>query len=442
MERKIHEILKEWKRSPTRKPLIVKGARQVGKTYSVLMFGKKEYKNTAYLNLESSSSSRKIFEGDLDAKRIIDGISSATGESVSEEDTLIVFDEVQRSERALTSLKYLQENAPEYHVIATGSLLGMTLNRNEYSFPVGKVDIVSMNPMDMEEFLWATGNRKLSEMISASFDERRPMPLHEKAMEAYRTYLAIGGMPEAVSEFIRTGDHDLLASVQNKLSSSYLADMAKYTMPSETMRTIDVWGSIPSQLARENKKFQYSSIRHGGRSRDYWGSVTWLESAGVVNVCRRVTDGKLPLGIYEDPNSFKLYMSDTGLLSSRYGIPLERILHSDVSGELRGAMAENYVMQSLVSNGIRPYYWSSPGKAELDFVFQDQSGDIIPVEVKSADNTRSKSMSVFISKYDVPYSIKVSPKNMGFENNVLSVPLYAAYCISNRKHTSIHKTEA
>jgi predicted AAA+ superfamily ATPase len=432
MERKIHDHLKRWKDSPVRKPLLITGARQVGKTYSALTFGKTEYENTAYLNLESSLESRKVFEGDLDAKSIIRGISVAAGESVSEDSTLIILDEVQRSERALASLKYIQENAPGYHIIATGSLLGVAVDRSEYSFPVGKVEMKTMYPMDMEEFLWATGNRKLSEMINESFIDAVPMPFHEKAMELYRTYLAVGGMPEAVSEFLRTGDHDFVVSVQNKLNGSYLADIAKYSLPSETVRTIDIWSSIPSQLARENKKFQYGSVKPGARSRDYWTSIAWLAAAGTVNICRRVTDGRLPLNIYADGGSFKIYIMDTGLLSSRYGIPMNRILHSEVSGELRGAMAENYVMQALVSNGIRPYYWSSPGKAELDFVFQDIRGDIVPVEVKSADSSRSKSMSVFVSKYDVPYVIRISSRNMGYENGILSVPLYAAHCISGK----------
>ena len=437
MERKIDEYLKGWKNSPTRKPLIVKGARQVGKTYSVLTFGKKEYKNVAYVNLESSSGSKRIFEGDLNADKIIGGITAVTGESVSEGDTLIVLDEVQRSERALTSLKYLQEEAPEYHIIATGSLLGMALDRKEYSFPVGKVDLKTMHPMDMEEFLWATGNRELSNMISESFADASPMPLHEKAMDLYRTYLAVGGMPEAVSEFIQTKDHDFVVSVQNRLNESYISDVAKYSTAQETVRTIKVWSSLPSQLARENKKFQYRSVGKGARSKDYSGSIAWLEAAGMVNVCMRVEEGRLPLNIYEDNSSFKIYVVDTGLLTSRYGVPFNRILHSEVSDELKSALSENYVMQALVSNNIRPNYWSSQGTAELDFAFQDAHGNIIPVEVKSSDKVRSKSLSVFVSKYVVPYSVRISSKNMGFENNVLSVPLYAAHCI--KKEDTIKK---
>ncbi|MCL1811455.1 MAG: DUF4143 domain-containing protein, partial [Methanomassiliicoccaceae archaeon] len=334
--------------------------------------------------------------------------------------------------RALTSLKYLQEESPEHHIIATGSLLGMALDRNEYSFPVGKVDMKTMHPMDMEEFLWATGNKGLSDMISESFDRMVPVPLHGKAMELYRTYLAIGGMPEAISEFLRTKDHNFAVSAQNRLGESYLADVAKYSPPAETIRTMDVWSSLPSQLARENKKFQYGSVKPGARSKDYSGSIAWLEAAGVVSVCKRVEEGKLPLNIYEDGSSFKVYIVDTGLLSSRYGLPMKRILHSDISGELKGAITENYVMQALVSNGIRPYYWSSSGKAELDFVFQNAEGDIIPVEVKSSDKVRSKSMNLFVSKYEVPYAIRLSSKNMGFDNGIMSVPLYAAFCIDNK----------
>ena len=432
MERKINVRLKEWKSSPVRKPLLIKGARQVGKTYSALVFGKAEYKNTAYVNVESSSEAEKIFGGGPDAKNVIKGIAAVTGETIHEEDTLIVLDEVQKSERALASMKYLQEQAPGYHVIATGSLLGLTVDRKEYSFPVGKVDMITMHPMDMEEFLWATGKKQLSEMINISFDDKRPMPLHEKAMEAYRTYIAVGGMPEAVSEHVRTGDHNLVISAHSRLNSSYIADMAKYSSPADIIRTSDVWSSIPSQLAKEggNKKFQYDEIVPGGRSKDYGGPIARLEMAGLINVCRKVTEGKLPLSIYENKGSFKVFMVDTGMLATRYGLPIKRILAADLPGDVSGAMAENYVMQALISNGIIPYYWSSPGKAELDFVYQDAYGNIIPVEVKSSDNVRSKSMGVFVSNYDVPYAIRISSKNMGFENGVLSVPLYAAYRIT------------
>ena len=411
---------------------MLKGARQVGKTYSALIFGKTEYKNTAYVNIESSSEAEKIFGGGLDAKDVIRGISAVTEETIHEEDTLIVLDEVQRSERALTSLKYLQEQAPGYHVIATGSLLGLTVDRKEYSFPVGKVDMVTMHPMDMEEFLWATGKKQLSEMINISFEDKRPMPLHEKAMEAYRTYLAVGGMPEAVSEHVRTGDHNLVVSAHSRLNSSYIADMTKYSSPADIIRTTDVWSSIPSQLAKEggNKKFQYDGIVTGGRSKDYGGPIARLEMAGSINVCRKVTEGKLPLGIYENKSSFKVFMVDTGILASRYGLPMKRILAADLPDDVSGAIAENYVMQALVSNGIRPYYWSSPGKAELDFVYQDDHGNIIPAEVRSSGNVRSKSMGVFVSNYDVPYAIRISSKNTGFENGILSVPLYAAYRIN------------
>lgn len=428
MERKILGKLRTWKESINRKPLLIKGARQVGKTYSALTFGKEEYQNTAYVNLEASGSARDIFSGDLDVKRMIRGISAFTGETVSEGDTLIILDEVQTSERALTAMKYFQENS-EHHIIATGSLLGMTLNRNEYSFPVGKVDMMTMYPMDLEEYMWATGEERTASLIRSSFDDKVRMPLHERSMNIFRSYLAVGGMPESVSEHIRTDDHDFVISVQNRLNDSYVADMAKYAVPSETVRAMAVWSSIPSQLARENRKFQYSSIKAGARSRDYEASITWLETAGVINVCNRVTDGKLPLNIYEDTNSFKTYMMDTGLLTSSYGMPIGRIMDGTGSNEMRGALAENYVMQSMVSNSIEPYYWSSPGKAELDFLYQDAYGNIIPVEVKSSDKTRSKSLSLFTSRYDVPYSIRISSKNIGFENGILSIPLYAAFCI-------------
>lgn len=430
MERKIYDKLNKWKNSKRRMPLLLNGARQVGKTYTALTFGKRCYKNTVYFNMESAADIAAIFERDLNPERIIRELSVKAGQSIFKEDTLIIFDEVQACERALTSLKYFYEEAPDYHIIAAGSLLGVALNREKYSFPVGKVEMMALYPLDFEEFLMATGHEELCSMIQESYQGFTPLSLHETAMELYRTYLIVGGMPRAVSEYLETKDFNFVIAAQKSLNDAYIADMAKYATPQETTKIMAAWNSVPAQLAKENHKFQYKVIKSGARAYEYETPMEWLKSAGIINRCIRITEGKLPLTAYTDPSAFKIYIVDTGLLCSKFDIAPNVILSSPHSFDgFKGALAENYIMQVLVSKGFTPYYWSSPGKAELDFVFQDRQGNIIPLEAKSADNVRSRSLKTFISLYDPPYSIRVSAKNFGFENNIKSIPLYALFCL-------------
>lgn len=430
MERKIVERLNFWKNSPTRQPLIIYGARQVGKTYTALWYGKNNYRNTAYFNFEDTSDLAAIFERDLDPRRIIRELSTQSGQSIFEEDTLIIFDEIQASERALTSLKYFAEKAPEYHVMAAGSLLGIALNREKYSFPVGKVDMETLHPMDFEEFLWATGNRDMADLIRESYDQFSPFSLHHKALDLYREYLVVGGMPRSVLEHVEKKDFDFVLAQQKNLNNAYIADMAKYASPQETNRIMLTWQSIPAQLAKENRKFQYSTIRKGARAKEYDLSIQWLELAGLINRCIRITEGKMPLSAYAQNDFFKLYMVDTGLLCSKFGIAANVILTAPPSFDgFKGALAENYVMQSLVTSGFKPWYWESSGKAEVDFIIQDRQGQIIPVEVKSAENVRSRSLGVFVNRFHPPYSVRISAKNFGFENNIKSIPLYAVFCM-------------
>jgi predicted AAA+ superfamily ATPase len=284
--------------------------------------------------------------------------------------------------------------------------------------------------MDFEEFLWALGQEKLSALIHEALDSFTPLTLHDMAMDLYKTYLVVGGLPRAVLEYREKRDFDFVAALQRTLNDSYIADMAKYATASETTRNMAVWNSIPAQLAKENKKFQYKVIKSGARAKDYMLALDWLMAAGMINKCVNVTEGKLPLKAYEEPDIFKVYMVDTGLLCSKLDSAANVVIHTTPSFDgFKGALAENYIMQALVANGIKPYYWSSPGKAELDFVFQDRQGNIIPLEAKSADNVRAKSLRSFIDIYKPLYSVRVSAKNFGFENNIKSVPLYAVGCL-------------
>jgi len=411
-------------------PLILQGARQVGKTYTALTFGKEHYKNTVYFNMEDSGEVTAIFERDLNPERIIRELSAKSGQSIFRGDTLIIFDEIQACERALTSLKYFCENEPDYHIIAAGSLLGVVLNREKYSFPVGKVDMMTLYPLDFEEFLWATGNQTLSELIRVAFLDFKPLSLHETALDLYKTYLVVGGMPRVVTEYVDTQDFNFVLAAQKTLNDAYIADMAKYASPNETNKIMAAWGSIPSQFAKENHKFQYKRIKTGARAYEYELPINWLKAAGVINKCVKITEGKMPLSAYADSASFKVYIVDTGLLCSKFDIAANVVLSSQASFDgFKGALAENYVMQALVANGFTPYYWESSGKAELDFVLQNKEGNIIPLETKSADNVKAKSLVAFVAKYKPVWSIRVSARNFGFENNIKSIPLYAVFCI-------------
>lgn len=430
MERKIIEKLIDWKNSPRRKPLIITGARQVGKTYSALMFGKEHYKNTVYFSMEDSREVQAIFDRDLKPERIVRELSAQSAQSIFPGDTLIIFDEIQSCERALTSLKYFCENAPEYHIIAAGSLLGVAMNREKYSFPVGKVDMLTLHPLDFEEFLMANNNGSLIGLIREAFSDFSPLSLHDMAMDLYKAYLVVGGMPQAVIEYVKTQDFNFVLAAQRTINDAYIADMAKYASPQETTKIMAAWASIPAQLSKENRKFQYKVIKSGARAYEYETSLDWLKFAGIIHKCVRITEGKIPLTAYADNDSFKVYMMDTGLLCSKFGIAANVILSGAPTFDgFKGALAENYICQSLATNGFTPFYWNSNGKAELDFVFQDSQGNIIPLEGKSGDNVKSKSLKQFVSLYKPDYSVRVSAKNFGFENGIKSIPLYALFCL-------------
>lgn len=431
MERKIENTILNWKNSSKRMPLIIKGARQIGKTYTALMIGKKYYKNTVYFNMEDSQELVSIFEKDFDIERIITELSIRSGESIFKNETLIIFDEIQACERALLSLKYFCEKAPEYHIIAAGSLLGVALNREKYSFPVGKVDMITMYPMDFEEFLWALNQHDLADAIREHYQSNEMFSLHDTAMMYYKTYLLVGGMPRAVLDYIETKDYNFVTASQKSLNDSYIADMAKYATPNETTKIMNAYNSIPAQLSKENKKFQYKVIKSGARAYEYETPIEWLNASGVINKCVKIREGKMPLSVFVENESFKIYMADTGILCSKFSIPAKMILtETNAFDGFKGALTENYVAAALKTNGYDLYYWEANGKAELDFVIQSAEGDIIPVEVKAADNVRAKSLGVFMKKYDIQKAIIISSKNFGFENHIKSVPLYAVFAIN------------
>ena len=431
MYRKIISLLEAWKKSPHRKPLILQGARQVGKTYSLLEFGRSCYENVAYFNFETNPKLNKTFEENISPDYLIPILSHIAGQTIVKEKTLIVFDEVQLCERALTSLKYFCEDAPDYHIVVAGSLLGVAVNRAKFSFPVGKVDIKTLYPMDMEEFMIACGESALAEQIRKCFANNEPLPsaLHDAAMQLYRQYLVVGGMPECVMQFVETKDYILVRHIQDTILTSYLNGMSKYNTLSETKKTRLAYDNITVQLSKRNTRFQYKLIKKGGRASEFENAIQWLCLSGIVSQVYKVEQVKKPLENYRDIDAFKIYVSDLGLLCAKKDLVANDILYMvDEINDFKGGMAENYVNVQLTINGYQTFYWESERGAEIDFVIQ-RNGQLIPIEVKSADNTKAKSLKVYMETYKPAYAIKLSARNFGFEDNKKIVPLYAAFCI-------------
>lgn len=431
MYRKIMRYLEAWKNSPHRKPLILQGARQVGKTYAVLEFGRTHYDNVAYFNFETSPRLAQTFAEDISPDYLIPVLSHIAGQTIVRERTLIVLDEVQLCERALTSLKYFCEDAPEYHIIVAGSLLGVAVNREAFSFPVGKVDMKTMYPMDMEEFLLAMGEEALAQRIRACFDTDTPLPaaLHEAAMQQYRQYLTVGGMPECVLQYAQTQDHVLVRHTQDTILAGYLNDMSKYNTQNEIKKTRLVYDNVTVQLSKKNTRFQYKLIKKGARAAEFENALEWLCLSGVISRVYRAEQVKKPLENYRDIDAFKVYVSDLGLLCAKKNLAAADILYmSEELNDFKGGMAENYAQTQLIANGYQTYYWESDRGAEVDFVIQ-REGRLIPIEVKSADNTRAKSLKVYMDTFAPDYAIKLSARNFGFEDGKKTVPLYAAFCI-------------
>ncbi len=430
MERKIEAELLAWKNSTARMPLVLHGARQVGKTFVVKKFAKEHYAHFVYLNFEANAQLQAIFSKDLSPNRIVTELSVLMGVTIGEHTTLLFFDEIQASERALTALKYFSEDSPNYHIIAAGSLLGVALHREQYSFPVGKVQLKMLYPFDFEEFLWATASKDAATIIRTCYNSNVSCSLHEHFMEQFRLYLCLGGMPNVINTYLQTNSFEDVATVQRNIVDAYVADMAKYALPVDTVKIMSTYHSVPAQLAKENKKFQYKYIKSGARSQQYETAIDWLCASGIVVKCVRISQGSYPLSVFSEPGIFKIYMGDVGLLRSKLGIASPVILSdSPQMNYFKGALVENYVANALVSNDFDCYYWESEGKAEIDFVLQTTRGECIPVEVKSSENVRSKSLQQFVLKYKPAYSIRISAKNFGFENAIKSIPLYACFCI-------------
>lgn len=431
MDRKIMRYLQVWKESVHRKPLILQGARQVGKTWSILEFGRTHYDNVAYFNFETNPKLNDTFAENISPDYLIPILSHIAGQTIVKEKTLIVFDEVQLCERALTSLKYFCEDAPEYHIIVAGSLLGVAVNRAKFSFPVGKVDMKTLYPMDVEEFMLAMGEGALVERIKECFRTDTPMPsaLHDAAMQLYRQYLVVGGMPECVMQFVQTRDYILVRHTQDTILASYLNDMSKYNNLNEIKKTRLAYDNITVQLSKKNTRFQYKLIKKGGRASEFENAIEWLCLSGIVSQVYRVEQIKKPLENYRDIDAFKIYVSDLGLLCAKKDLAANDVLYMvEELNDFKGGMAENYVHVQLTINGYSTYYWESDRGAEVDFIIQ-RDGQLIPIEVKSADNTRAKSLKVYMDTYKPAYAIKLSTKNFGFEDGKKTVPLYAAFCV-------------
>lgn len=411
--------------------MIVNGARQIGKTFSINEFGKNEFANMVYINMETNPDIRQIFEGDILPTRTVRLLESSVNKRIIAGETLLFLDEIQASERALLSLKYFCEQAPQYHVVAAGSLLGVAVNREKYSFPVGKVDEMNMYPLDFEEFLWAMERELLAEEIKAHFADLKPMPepLHRQALELYNYYCIIGGMPAVIANFTETQSFLTIKDIQGRILNEYIADMAKYATAAASIKIRSCYNSIPTQLAKENRKFQYKIMQKGGTATIFGEAIEWLLQAGIALKNQRLEHGFMPLKAYQNLSDFKLYMGDTGMLTIHSGLPAQMILSSiDAENTFMGGMAENFVAQQLTAKKIPLFYWKSEETAEVDFVLQ-RGMDIIPVEVKKGVRTRSGSMAIFAKKYKSPYAMRISQKNFGFENSIKSIPFYAVFCI-------------
>ncbi|MDR1184755.1 MAG: ATP-binding protein [Coriobacteriales bacterium] len=431
MKRKIETALLTWSTSPVRKPLVLNGARQVGKTHSVLKFAENEYREFVHIDFSAQKDIAALFATDITPDALIPQLQAKLKTRLDPAETLLFFDEIQACPRALTSLKYFYERAPQYHIVAAGSLLGVALGREEYSYPVGKVVTASLYPMDFEEYLWAKGEEALSLLIREAFQENRALGLHDYALGLVRDYWFCGGMPEVVKA---TSSQDLPGSevrrLQNSIVEGFLADMTKYASPIDTAKLLNVWHGVPEQLAKENHKFQYTTIASSARAYQYEAPINWLKAAGLVSLCNRVTDAVSPLRAFKEQDFFKLYLLDTGILTSLYGAEPEDLEPSmDKASRIRGGIAKNYVMQQLIAKGIEPFYWGTASKSEVEFVFRSQDGNNIPLEVKSGRNVTAKSLASYRHAYNPEYVIRCSTKNFGFENSIRSVPLYAAFCI-------------
>ena len=419
------EKLYKWKNSKRRKPLIIEGARQVGKTWLMKEFGKQAYADTVYINFDSNSRMADLFSADLDTDRLIMGLELYAGRKINPENTLLIFDEVQEVPRALASLKYFYENAPQYHIVCAGSLLGIALHQGT-SFPVGKVDFLKLYPLSFSEFLMATGNERFAELLKNQ-DYEMITSFKQTYIDALKHYYFVGGMPEAVQSFAESKDFNEVRAIQKRILAAYEQDFSKHA-PNEIVPKIRMlWNSIPSQLARENKKFIYGLVREGGRAREYETAIMWLSDCGLVHKVSRVNAAGIPLKAYEDLKAFKLFIVDVGLLGCMTGLRQRTLLDGDdLFVEFKGALTEQYVCQQLKTiEDLGVYYYTNDrGSCEIDFVV-DTGEQIVPIEVKAETNLRAKSIKTYRERFEPELSVRTSMADYKKEDWLLNLPLYA-----------------
>ena len=427
------EKLYKWKNNKRRKPLIIEGARQVGKTWLMKEFGKQAYADTVYINFDSNSRMANLFSADLDTDRLIMGLELYAGRKINPENTLLIFDEVQEVPRALASLKYFYENAPQYHIVCAGSLLGIALHQGT-SFPVGKVDFLKLYPLSFSEFLMATGNERFAELLKNK-DYEMITSFKQTYIDALKHYYFVGGMPEAVQSFAESKDFNEVRAIQKRILAAYEQDFSKHA-PNEIVPKIRMlWNSIPSQLARENKKFIYGLVREGGRAREYETAIMWLSDCGLVHKVSRVNAAGIPLKAYEDLKAFKLFIVDVGLLGCMTGLRQRTLLDGDdLFVEFKGALTEQYVCQQLKTiEDLGVYYYTNDrGSCEIDFVV-DTGEQIVPIEVKAETNLRAKSLKTYRERFEPELSVRTSMADYKKEDWLLNLPLYAIEQINKIK---------
>ncbi|MEQ1625128.1 MAG: ATP-binding protein [Sediminibacterium sp.] len=424
MKRIAYQQLVDWKNSPSRKPLILRGARQVGKTWLMKEFGKNEFNQLVYINFEASKQLHSIFQQGFEIPRILLALSIETGINIQPENSLIVFDEIQACPAALTSLKYFQENAPQIAIIAAGSLLGVAMHANQ-SFPVGKVSFLDLYPMNFKEFLLANKQAGLVQLLETK-DWEMMVSFKDKFITQLKQYYFIGGMPEVVSSFVQQNDFAIARTIQETILNAYEQDFSKHAPNQIVPRIRMVWQSITAQLAKENSKFLYSSLRTGARAKDFELALAWLGDAGLVHKVTRISKPNIPLSAYEDLNDFKLYLHDTGLLCAMGNIDAKTILqNNELFQEFKGALTEQFCLQQLKSLGIKLYYWTIPqSMAEVDFVIQLKD-QVIPIEVKASENLMAKSLKIYATKFKPGTCWRFSLSDYRAEEWLTNIPLYA-----------------
>lgn len=429
MERALMKKLVEWKDSPVRKPLILKGARQVGKTWLMQEFGKKYFKKTAYVNFDHNPVMQHIFDQDFDIQRILMAINIETGVVVTPRDTLIIFDEVQEAPAAISALKYFCENGPEYPVIAAGSMLGVALHEG-ISYPVGKVNTLSLYPLSFYEFLMAQGEEGLARLLDDR-DMEMMNAFHDKYVTALKNYYYTGGMPEIVRFFSENKDYAAVRKMQEELLEMYEADFSKYMDPRELPRVRMVWHAIPAQLAKENKKFFFGQVKKGARAKDFEMAVEWLMDCGLITRVNRVTKPAVPLKAYAEENAYKLYFLDTGLLGALSGLDAKSILEGNrIFIEFKGALTEQYVCQQMIADlDLSLFYMlSENGRYEIDFLVQHE-GNVVPIEVKAGQTVHAKSLRAYCEKYAPSLAVRLSMNPCEKQDHLLNMPLYGVHCL-------------